>query len=200
MAKACLEVGLHISFAGMLTFKNNGALRQVAATIPHDRLLLETDSPYLAPVPHRGKRNEPAFVGETAACLAQALGIPIGTLEAQTSRNARAFCSSDNLIGLDADSFQRYPPLVPYYLSLLRTRKSHMRFARGICLTLLVLCLTGCFHDRPCARRPCSIDWHWRADGTGSGLHRICPDRKAARQFRHEPRSLANHRRTHFHG
>lgn len=70
-AAACLELGLHISFAGMLTFKKNDELRATARQIPLDRLLVETDAPYLAPVPVRGKRNEPAFVKHTCACLAE---------------------------------------------------------------------------------------------------------------------------------
>lgn len=70
-AAACLELGLHISFAGMLTFKKNDELRDTARQIPLDRLLVETDAPYLAPVPQRGKRNEPAFVKHTCACLAE---------------------------------------------------------------------------------------------------------------------------------
>jgi TatD DNase family protein len=89
-ARACIEMGLYISFAGMVTFKNNQALRDVAATIPLDRLLVETDSPYLAPMPHRGKRNEPAFVRHTAECLAGVLAIPFEELAARTARNARA--------------------------------------------------------------------------------------------------------------
>jgi TatD DNase family protein len=87
--RACLDAGLHISFAGMVTFKNNQALRDVAATVPLDRLLVETDSPYLAPMPHRGKRNEPAFVKHTAECLAGVLAIPFDDLAAQTTRSAR---------------------------------------------------------------------------------------------------------------
>jgi TatD DNase family protein len=96
MAAACLAMGLHLSFAGMLTYKNAQALRAVAAGLPLDRLLVETDSPYLAPVPVRGKRNEPANVVHTAAVLAQALGVGPGTLAEQTTRNARA------LFGLSA--------------------------------------------------------------------------------------------------
>jgi len=88
-ARACIEMGLHISFAGMVTFKNNQALRDVARAIPLDRLLVETDSPYLAPMPHRGKRNEPAFVKHTAECLAGVLAIPFADLAAPTTRNAR---------------------------------------------------------------------------------------------------------------
>jgi TatD DNase family protein len=89
-AQACLQMGLHISFAGMLTFKNAEALRKVAATLPLDRLLVETDSPYLAPMPHRGKRNEPAYVAHTAACLAGILGVELEQLEAKTTQNALA--------------------------------------------------------------------------------------------------------------
>ncbi|MBV9125769.1 MAG: TatD family hydrolase, partial [Planctomycetes bacterium] len=88
-AEACLAMGLHISFAGMLTYKNAQALREVAAGIPLDRLLVETDSPYLAPVPVRGRRNEPAFVVHTAACLAGIKGVAVAVLAEQTTRNAR---------------------------------------------------------------------------------------------------------------
>lgn len=88
-ARECLAMGLHISFAGMLTFKNSEPLRKVAATIPLDRLLVETDSPYLAPMPYRGKRNEPAFVAHTAACLAQIFALPFEALSEQTTGNAR---------------------------------------------------------------------------------------------------------------
>jgi TatD DNase family protein len=89
-ALACLNMGLHLSFAGMLTYKNAQALRQVAATVPLDRLLVETDSPYLAPVPLRGQRNEPANVVHTAACLAGVLGVAPAVVAAHTTRNARA--------------------------------------------------------------------------------------------------------------
>jgi TatD DNase family protein len=89
-ARACLDMGLYISFAGMVTYKNADNLRDVAKTIPLDRLLVETDSPYLAPVPHRGKRNEPALVIHTAECLAQVLGVPPDEIDDRTTRNARA--------------------------------------------------------------------------------------------------------------
>jgi TatD DNase family protein len=88
-AQACLDMGLYISFAGMLTYKNAQALRDVAAQMPLERLLVETDSPYLAPVPVRGKRNEPAHVVHTARCLAQVKGVPLETIEECTTRNAR---------------------------------------------------------------------------------------------------------------
>lgn len=87
-AARCLEMGLHISFAGMLTFKRNTELRAVAATIPADRLLIETDSPYLAPIPHRGKRNEPAFVKHTLECLAEVRDESVDDLAAVTTANA----------------------------------------------------------------------------------------------------------------
>ena len=88
-AQACLEMGLYISFAGMLTYKNAQPLRDVAAKIPPERVLVETDSPYLAPVPKRGQRNEPAFVAHTATCLADLLGLSHDALGEQTTRNAR---------------------------------------------------------------------------------------------------------------
>ena len=89
LAGACLAMGLHLSFAGMLTYKNAAALRETAAKLPPDRLLVETDSPYLAPVPVRGRRNEPAHVAHTAACLAGLLGVSPEALAEQTTRNAR---------------------------------------------------------------------------------------------------------------
>lgn len=73
-AKACLDLGLYISFSGIVTFKSAEALRDVARKVPSDRLLVETDAPYLAPAPHRGKRNEPSFVSHTAAFLAALRG------------------------------------------------------------------------------------------------------------------------------
>jgi TatD DNase family protein len=93
MAEACRAMGLYLSFAGMLTYKNAAALRQTAAQQPLDRLLVETDSPYLSPVPLRGKRNEPAHVVHTAACLAELLGIPPERLAEQTTKNARSVFS-----------------------------------------------------------------------------------------------------------
>jgi TatD DNase family protein len=87
-AEACLAMGLHISFAGMVTYKNAQNLRDVAKTIPLERLLIETDSPYLAPVPLRGKRNEPANVVHTAACLAGIKGVVPELIAEWTTRNA----------------------------------------------------------------------------------------------------------------
>ncbi len=88
-ALACLEMGLFVSFAGMLTYPNAQNLRDIAREVPLDRLLVETDCPYLAPQPVRGKRNEPAYVTHTASVLAQLKGVSVGELEAHTSRNAR---------------------------------------------------------------------------------------------------------------
>lgn len=91
-ALAFLEIGLHISFAGMVTFANKklDALRDVAARVPLDRLLVETDSPYLSPHPHRGKTNEPARVAFTARRIAEERGMALADLARQTARNARA--------------------------------------------------------------------------------------------------------------
>ncbi len=91
-AEACLHMGLHISFAGMLTYKNAEELRQVAAKVPLERLLVETDSPYLVPVPLRGRvrRNEPARVALTGACLAQLHGINVERMAEITTTNARS--------------------------------------------------------------------------------------------------------------
>jgi TatD DNase family protein len=87
-ARECLALGLSISFAGMVTFKKSQALREVVRGIPLDRLLVETDAPYLAPQPMRGKRNEPAFVKATAECLAELLAIPFEEFARRTSENA----------------------------------------------------------------------------------------------------------------
>jgi TatD DNase family protein len=88
-AAECNELGLYISFAGMVTFKKSADLRAVAAAIPTEKILIETDSPYLSPEPHRGKRNEPANVALTAACLAAARGESLAEFAARTTENAR---------------------------------------------------------------------------------------------------------------
>lgn len=87
VAETALELGLYISLAGILTFKNAEDLRAVVRDIPLDRLLIETDAPYLAPVPHRGKRNEPAFVAETAGALATLKGVSAAEVAEITTRN-----------------------------------------------------------------------------------------------------------------
>ena len=88
-AKVCLEMGLYISFAGMVTYPTAQNLRDVAKNVPLDRLVVETDCPYLAPQPVRGKRNEPGYVAHTAALLAEVKGVSAKELEEQTTRNAR---------------------------------------------------------------------------------------------------------------
>ncbi|MHA3790353.1 TatD family hydrolase [Sphingomonas sp. YL-JM2C] len=87
LARAMLDLGFFISLSGIVTFKNAGDLRRTAHLIPRDRLLIETDSPFLAPVPHRGKPCEPAFVVDTARLLASELGWDIEDLAARTSDN-----------------------------------------------------------------------------------------------------------------
>jgi TatD DNase family protein len=87
LALAGLSRGFHISFSGILTFKNAESLRDVARDVPMDKLLVETDCPYLAPVPYRGKRNEPAFVRETAKKLAEVKGVSFEEIERATDEN-----------------------------------------------------------------------------------------------------------------
>ncbi|HVY39733.1 MAG TPA: TatD family hydrolase [Polyangia bacterium] len=88
-ARAYLDLGQYLSFSGIVTFKNAGAIREAAAFAPADRILVETDAPYLAPVPHRGKRNEPAFITETLRVLAELRGVPVSELDAATTANTR---------------------------------------------------------------------------------------------------------------
>jgi TatD DNase family protein len=90
MARDALDMGFYVSLAGIVTFPRAEALREVATLVPADRLLIETDAPYLAPVPHRGKRNEPAFVGHVAETIAALRGVPAAELGAQVARNFEA--------------------------------------------------------------------------------------------------------------
>ena len=87
LAEAALEIGFYISISGIVTFKNADELRAIVRDVPLDRLLVETDAPYLAPVPHRGRRNEPAFVAATAAAVAALKGLSGAELGAITSDN-----------------------------------------------------------------------------------------------------------------
>ena len=87
MAAAALDLGFHISLSGIVTFKNATALKDVAQRVPLDRMLIETDAPYLAPVPHRGKRNEPAYVPHVAAEIARLRGLPVAAVAQATSAN-----------------------------------------------------------------------------------------------------------------
>ncbi len=88
-AKQALDMGFYISFSGIITFSNAEELRQVARKVPADRLLIETDAPYLAPVPHRGKPNQPAYVGYVADCLAAVRG-----------------CTREEIVTLTGNNFQ----------------------------------------------------------------------------------------------
>ncbi len=99
LAQTGLALGCFISFSGVVTFKNSDALRAIAAEVPIDRMLVETDAPFLAPVPHRGKRNEPAFVADTARCLAALKGVDEQDFAAATSANV-------------ARLFNKLPPIV----------------------------------------------------------------------------------------
>lgn len=87
LARRALALGGYISFSGVVTFKNSAALREIAASVPADRMLVETDAPFLAPIPHRGKRNEPSFVRETAKVLAETRGVSLDELAARTTDN-----------------------------------------------------------------------------------------------------------------
>ena len=92
VARAALDLGFHISFSGILTFKNAADLREVARFVPLDRCLIETDSPYLAPMPYRGKVNEPSYVPLVAAQLAALRGLtPDAVAEATTANFERLF-------------------------------------------------------------------------------------------------------------
>ncbi|MGP1394274.1 MAG: TatD family hydrolase [Inquilinaceae bacterium] len=87
LAEAAVEMGFYISFSGILTFNRSDDLRAIAADVPVDRLLVETDAPYLAPVPKRGRRNEPSFVAHTAAKLGEVVGLDSETVAARTTAN-----------------------------------------------------------------------------------------------------------------
>lgn len=93
MARGAVELGFYVSFAGILTFKNAQDLRDIAAQVPLERILIETDSPFLAPVPHRGQRNEPAFVVEVARTIAGLHGTTVEEIERITSQNVRRLFS-----------------------------------------------------------------------------------------------------------
>ncbi len=93
-AEAFLDLGFYLSFTGIITFKNAGSLREVVREVPMDRILVETDSPYLAPIPHRGKRNEPAFVRFVAEVIAQVKGLTMYEVAHTTNVNAQ------NLFGI----------------------------------------------------------------------------------------------------
>jgi TatD DNase family protein len=87
LAETALELGLYISFSGIATFKNAQEIRDIAADVPIDRILVETDAPFLAPVPNRGKRNEPAFVTHTAEVVAGIKGLDVESFARATTEN-----------------------------------------------------------------------------------------------------------------
>jgi TatD DNase family protein len=88
-ARRYLDLGQHLSFSGILTFKTAGSIREAAAFAPADRILIETDAPFLAPIPFRGKRNEPAFIVKTLETLAAVRGVPVEEMDLLTTQNTR---------------------------------------------------------------------------------------------------------------
>jgi len=97
LADAALEIGFMISFSGIATFPNAKDLIEIVRKVPSDRILIETDCPYLAPVPHRGKRNEPAYVADTARFIANVRGVPVEQLQEETLSNyMRLFSLEDH--------------------------------------------------------------------------------------------------------
>jgi len=97
LADAALEIGFMISFSGIATFPNAKDLTEIVRKVPSDRILIETDCPYLAPVPHRGKRNEPAYVADTARFVANVRGVPLEQLQGETLSNyMRLFSLEDH--------------------------------------------------------------------------------------------------------
>jgi len=91
LALGALDLGLYVSFSGVITFKKSQALRDIAREVPLDRLFVETDAPFLAPEPYRGKRNEPAYVAHTAEVLAEVKGVSLATLAKATTDNFYRF-------------------------------------------------------------------------------------------------------------
>ncbi len=106
MAREVLGIGLHISIAGPVTFPKSAALKEVAAFVPDDRLLIETDAPFLTPVPLRGKRNEPAYVAYTARAVAELRGISVQDIARITSLNARLLFGLDGLCETDTIAYR----------------------------------------------------------------------------------------------
>jgi TatD DNase family protein len=105
LAFGAIDMGLYVSFTGILTFKNSADLRAIAKDLPADRILLETDSPYLAPMPYRGKRCEPSYVVETAKMLAETRGVPPAEIARQTTENFFRLFNKVPRPAADADKF-----------------------------------------------------------------------------------------------
>ena len=108
LAQRAVALGLFVSFTGILTFKNSAALRAIAAELPADRILIETDAPYLAPGRFRGKRNEPAYVVEVAKVLAECRGVSFDEIARQTSENFFRLFSKVPRPAASADAY--HPP------------------------------------------------------------------------------------------
>ena len=104
VAQAALDLGFHISFSGIVTFRNAKALKDVATKVPLERMLIETDSPYLAPAPHRGKTNEPSFVPHVAVEIARLRGVPVAAIAAATSANFFRLFGIDPATAAPADA------------------------------------------------------------------------------------------------
>jgi TatD DNase family protein len=103
LAEIGVQLGLYLSFSGILTFKNSQEIRDIAAAAPRDRLLVETDAPYLAPVPHRGHTNEPAYVRHTAEVLAETIGLSFAETARLTTENFfRLFAKADGVFSRPA--------------------------------------------------------------------------------------------------
>lgn len=98
MAQAALELGFYISFSGIITFRNAEELRDVVRAVPLEKMLIETDSPYLAPVPYRGKQNEPTYVPEVARCVADLKGVSVEQVAEVTASNFHALFSKASKI------------------------------------------------------------------------------------------------------
>ena len=132
LAQTGVRLGGYVSFSGILTFKNSADIRAIAAEVPHDRLLVETDAPYLAPVPHRGKRNEPAFVAHTAAVLAETIGKTAEQVAEITTENVfRAF--SENASLGQVGSLSGDGSATPYHIGLrlvARHAEDHRRLGK----------------------------------------------------------------------
>ncbi|MBQ6656980.1 MAG: TatD family hydrolase [Ottowia sp.] len=96
VARAALDMGFYISISGIVTFKNAREVHEAAAYVPEDRLLIETDAPYLAPVPHRGRLNQPAYVAHTAACIAELRGVDVERIARTTWDNFNSLFTKVN--------------------------------------------------------------------------------------------------------
>ena len=124
-AKEALDLGLYLSFTGVITFKNAEALREVVSHVPIERILIETDCPYLAPVPHRGKRNEPAFVVEVGRMIGEIKGLSEADVARITTRNARELFK---LPGVDLGTRIAYPIRSSLYLNITNSCTNHCTF------------------------------------------------------------------------